>query len=133
MDRLLETPVILSEVDGFLVMHVPMPGAEPENIHVRIGDADEVTVESSPRGTREEPAKWHVHEWRVGDYSRKVKLPSPVDSARTNVTYNNGVLTVTMPKGTRTTVREIRLSTLGSAYGEEIGHRGRAVEQNRGA
>ncbi len=132
MDRMIDTPVNLSEVDGFLVLYVPMPGAEPENIHIRIGDSNEITVESTPRGKREEPAKWYAHEWRVGDHNRKVKLPFPVDSAKTNATYRNGVLTVSMPRGTRTIEREIQLSTVGLAYGEEIGHRGREAAQIRG-
>ncbi len=131
MDRLIDTPVNLSEVDGFLVLYVPMPGTEPENIRVRLGDDDNVTVESTPRGKREEPAKLYTHEWRVGDYNRKIKLPYPVDSIKTNATYRNGVLTVSMPRGSKTIEREIRLNTVGLAYGEEIGHRGREAAQVR--
>ncbi len=131
MDRLIDTPVNLSEVDGFLVLYVPMPGTEPENIRIRIGDDGNVTVESTPRGKREDPAKWYAHEWRVGDYNRKIKLPYPVDSIKTNATYRNGVLTVSMPRGSKTTEREIRLNTVGLAYGEEIGHRGREAAQVR--
>ncbi len=131
MDRLIDTPVNLSEVDGFLVLYVPMPGTEPENIRVRIGDDGNITVESTPRGKREDPAKWYAHEWRVGDYNRKIKLPYPVDSIKTNATYRNGVLTVSMPRGSKTTEREIRLNTVGLAYGEEIGHRGREAAQVR--
>ncbi len=128
MDRELVTPVNLSEYGGDLVLHVPMPGAEPENIHIRIGDSGEITVEAEPRGMRAQSAKWYVHEWRVGDYNRMVKLPFAIDSARVNATYNNGVLTITMPKGARTTTREVRLNTISSAYGGEIGHRGLAKE-----
>ncbi len=131
MDRLINTPVNLSEVDGFLVLYVPRPGTEPENIRVRLGDDDNVTVESTPRGKREEPAKLYTHEWRVGDYNRKIKLPYPVDSIKTNATYRNGVLTVSMPRGSKTIEREIRLNTVGLAYGEEIGHRGREAAQVR--
>ncbi len=126
MDRTIDTPVNLTEMDGDLVLQVPMPGAEPENIHIRIGDSDEIAVEATPRGKRAEPAQWHLHEWRVGDYNRLVKLPYAIDSAQTNATYNNGVLTISMPRGSRTTAREIRLHTISSGYGEQVGHRGHA-------
>jgi HSP20 family protein len=126
MESLLETPVNLSEMDSDLVLQVPMPGAEPDDIRIRIGGSDEIAVEAKPRGSRAESAKWYVHEWRVGDYNRKVKLPHPINSQAVNATYKNGVLTVSMPRGTRTTEREIRLNRLSSAYGGEIGHRGHA-------
>ncbi len=127
MDRVLETPVNLSEMDGDLVLQVPMPGAEPGNIQIRIGDSGDVIVEATPRGTRAEPAKWHLHEWRIGDYNRTIKLPYAIDSQQTNATYNNGVLTVSMPRGTKTTARTIQLQTISSAYGEQVGHRGHAA------
>ncbi len=127
MDQMLETPVNLSEYGGDLVLHVPMPGAEPENIHIRIRDSGELTVEAKPRGMRADPAKWYVHEWRVGEYNRMVKLPFAIHSDRVNVTYNNGVLTVTMPRGEKTTTRDIRLNTISSGYGELVGHHGLAA------
>ncbi len=131
MDKLLEPPVNLSEVNGDLVLAVPMPGTEPDSINIRIGDSNEITVEAQPRGQRENAAKWYLHEWRVGDYNRMVKLPFPIDSARVNATYDNGVLTLSMPRGTRTTGREIRLQVVGEARGAAIGHRGYPDEQAR--
>ncbi len=131
MDRLLEPPVNLSEANGDLVLAVPMPGTEPDSIRIRIGDSDEVTVEALPRGTRAQVATWYLHEWRVGDYNRMVKLPFPIDSARVNATYDNGVLTLSMPRGTRTTAREIRLQVVGEARGAEIGHRGQVASSAR--
>ncbi len=126
MDKLLETPINLSDMDGMLVLQVPMAGTEPENIKIRIGDSGEITVQATPRGDRAEPAKWYTHEWRVGDYNRMVKLPYAVESERANATYDNGVLTVSMPRGNKTTAREIRLDKIGAAHGEEVGHRGHA-------
>lgn len=129
MDKVMETPVNLSEISGDLVLHVPMAGAEPDNIVVRFMENDEMTVESTPRGERAEPAKWYAREWRIGDYNRKIRLPYPVDAERVNVTYNNGVLTVTMPRGSRTAKRELRLTTRSSAYGGKVGHRGQSAGQ----
>ncbi len=128
MDKLLEPPVNLSEANGDLVLAVPMPGTEPDSIRIRIGDSNEITVEALPRGQRGNQAKWYLHEWRVGDYNRTLKLPYPIDSGRVNATYDNGVLTVSMPRGTRTTEREIRLQTVGEARGAEVGHRGQVKE-----
>ncbi len=127
MDKLMELPVNLSEANGNLVLAMPMPGTEPESIRIRISDSDEVDVEALPRGKRAEVAKWYLHEWRVGEYNRMVKLPFPIDSARVNATYDNGVLTISMPRGTRTIARDILLQTVGQAHGEAVGHRGQVA------
>jgi HSP20 family protein len=130
MDKQSGFPVNLSEANHDLVLHAPMPGTEPENIVVQIAEGS-VTIKSTPRGSRQEPARWFMHEWQIGDYNRTISLPYAIDSERVNVTYNNGVLTVSMPRGTKTTKREIRLTTVSSGYGEEVGHRGHAAEKLR--
>ena len=128
MDKQSGFPVNLSEANHDLVLHAPMPGTEPENIMVQIAEGS-ITIKSTPRGSRQEPAKWYMHEWLIGDHNRTISLPYAIDSERVNVTYNNGVLTVSMPRGTKTTKREIRLTTVSSGYGELVGHRGHAAEK----
>jgi len=54
-----------------------------------------------------------------------VKLPHPIDSRHVNVTYNNGVLTVSMPKSQHTTPREIKVKKIKGARGQTRGHSGR--------
>lgn len=121
-----ELRVNLSETDDQLVLHAPMPGAEPEDIVITLAKGN-ITIKCTPRGTLQEGAKRHLHEWQIGAYERTVSLPKEVTSERVNVTYKNGVLTVTMPIGTKTMPRDIQLTKVGSAHGEEVGHRGRVT------
>lgn len=121
-------PINLSEADHDLVLHAPMPGTEPENIIVQV-DEGRLSIKSTPRGSRQQPAKWYVHEWEIGDYTRTIPLPFPVDSDHLNVTYNNGVLTVSMTRSTRTNKRDVRLAHVRSAYGHDVGHSGHAADK----
>lgn len=63
-------------------------------------------------------------EWHIGEYHREVRLPFPIMSQHVNVTYDNGVLTVSMPRGERTTPREIRVKKIRGARGQTRGHKG---------
>jgi HSP20 family protein len=130
LDKQPDFPINLSEADHDLVLHAPIPGTEPENIVVRIADSS-ITIKSTARGSRQEPAKWYMHEWHIGNFDRTILLPYTIDSDRVNVTYNNGVLTVSMTRGSKTKKREIRLTTVSSGYGGEVGHRGNATRRIR--
>lgn len=128
MDTQSDFPINLSEANHDLVLHAPMPGSEPENIFVQVEEGT-LSIKSTPRGSRQEPAKWYMHEWQIGDYARTVKLPFPVDSEHVNVTYKNGVLTVSMTRSAKTHKREVRLTQVRSAYGHDVGHSGHSREK----
>lgn len=115
--------VNLTEAGNELVLHAPMPGAEPEDILVSFG-AHSLTVHSKLRGITSPDKKPILAEWRIGEYHREVPLPHQIDTDRVNITYNNGVLTVTMPRGTRTDPREIRVVKVNSERGVTQGHTG---------
>lgn len=121
----LKTPINLTDAGGELVLHAPMPGAEPENIIVTFTPKS-IILHSTMRGMLASDKKPLKQEWHIGEYHRELRLPFPVMSQHTNITYNNGVLTVSMPKGDQTTPREIRVKKVGSAHGQTRGHSGRS-------
>ncbi|HZQ08233.1 MAG TPA: Hsp20/alpha crystallin family protein [Anaerolineae bacterium] len=125
-NQLSDIPVNLTLARDQLVLHAPMPGAEPEDILI-LFDQDLLTLHSTMRGTIAPDKKILVQEWQVGEYHRSIQLPNPVDTARVNATYNNGVLTLAMPKGERTLPREIRLTRIEGPRGESQGHSGQST------
>ncbi len=118
-----QVPINLVESDDEYILRAPLPGAEPENITVRL-DSGHITVRATPRGSLAKDKRYLQHEWKVGDYERTVEFNHPIDSDKVNVTYDNGVLSVTMPKGTQTKPRDVRLGTVESAHGQTQGHSG---------
>ncbi len=122
--KFMAIPVNLTEADDDLVLHAAMPGAEPENISITVTE-DAITLRATARGRSARDKKTLIEEWRIGEYHRVVKLPHPIDSRHVNVTYNNGVLTVSMPKSERTTPREINVRKVKGARGQTRGHSGR--------
>ena len=122
--KFIAIPVNLTEANDDLVLHAAMPGAEPENISITVTE-DAITLRATARGRSARDKKTLIEEWRIGEYHRVVKLPHPIDSRHVNVTYNNGVLTVSMPKSERTMPREINVRKVKGARGQTRGHSGR--------
>lgn len=124
MNKLAKIPVNLTDAGDDLVLHAAMPGTEPENILVTF-TTKTIVLHSTMRGKLASDKRPLRQEWRVGEYHRELRLPFTVDSARANVTYDNGVLTVSVPKGHEMTPREIRLRKIKGQRGQTRGHSGR--------
>jgi HSP20 family protein len=90
-------PMDIYQEHGNLVVKVPLPGAKPEDIEVSIA-GDSLTIRGEIRHAREVKEQSVIcRECRYGAFSRTVTLPSRVDSTRTDATYQDGVLTLTLP------------------------------------
>lgn len=127
MDRtFFEIPVNLTQAREDLVVHAAMPGAEPENILITI-ERDMITLHSSARGRLGKDKVPLLQEWHIGKYHRVLKLPYSVDSKRANATYNNGVLTVSLPRSEHPTAsRQIRVKKVNAERGQTRGHSGQS-------
>ncbi len=87
----------VEEGDDFLV-HASVPGLKPENIEVTIEDG----ILSIKGETKEEhevkEGEYLMRERRSGSFHRSVRLPDTVDADKAETGYENGVLTIKLPK-----------------------------------
>lgn len=122
-------PVRVYQTEKLVMLAAPMPGLEPEDIFVRIDDRH-IVIHGDERGPHQRDVVLDIAEWAVGPYHRELDLPAAVDGLEANATYGNGVLVLSMPKisaGAMGTSAEFRLMTVARAYGERVGHIGRAA------
>ena len=91
-------PMNVRETPDHYVVSCEVPGLEMEDLEVYV-TGDELTV-SGRRASAvpEEGVTLHRRERETGDFSRAITLPGPVESARTEATLAEGVLTVRIPK-----------------------------------
>jgi len=119
-------PVQLHRADQLLVLAAPMPGLEPSDITVVI-DGDQVIIDGTYRGSRQDQPDVLVSEWTMGPYHQDIILPQCVNGEMTNATYGNGVLVLAMPilrSGTPREKAEIRLDTITGTRGQHVSHTG---------
>lgn len=92
--------------DQILVL-AELAGVKQESLDIHI-DGKLLTI----RGERQDPVcepsqTYHVLEIHVGAFERVLALPVPVDSTRTEATYADGFLRISLPK-----LREQRLTQI---------------------
>jgi HSP20 family protein len=119
-------PVRIYRAPDRLVLAAPMPGLEPQDISITIANKN-LTITGNERGRGQDERDVMVAEWRIGPYFRAIVLDQPVNGERTNATYGNGVLVLSMPlvKGEEAgSEASFRLSPIEATRGERIGHVG---------
>jgi HSP20 family protein len=75
-----------------------VPGVKPEDLKISV-EANLLTIKGAKEQVAEEKAeKVHRYEREYGTFARTFTLPATVDPEKIKAAYENGVLTVTLPK-----------------------------------
>jgi HSP20 family protein len=92
-----------------IVVEVELPGMKGQKVDVSL-EEDHLVIEGArkPARTYKEGELYYV-ERPTGEFHRIVHLPCSVDAAATVADYEDGVLTITMPKTARAKARKIEI------------------------
>jgi HSP20 family protein len=86
---------------------IELPGLRPEDVKLTI-ENDTLTIRGEKKQVAEEKTtKVHRYERTYGSFERSFTLPNTVDADRVIARFEDGVLTVTLPKAERAKPREI--------------------------
>src|SRR6185312_6585188 len=110
-----------------VMVAVPMPGVEPEDISVEITPASHLIIRARQRGELKGLKTELLNEWNAGDVEREIELPVAVDGKLANVTYGNGVLVVALPIASKTQAAKLTLKALTPTRGLHAGNMGRPI------
>jgi len=117
-------PINFFENDRELMAVAPMPGVAPEDISIDVTDEGRLTVRAAQHGEGQERIRYLLREWSYGPYERTVELPCAVDARRANLTYGNGVLSITFPKSEAMNAGRVIVERTGHTRGMIAGHAG---------
>lgn len=93
-----EPPVDITERDDALVLTAELPGMSRKDITVEL-ENNVLMIRGEKKEEHEQKGEErYVYERRYGSFSRSFTLPRSVDPDRISARFENGVLTVTMPK-----------------------------------
>lgn len=88
----------VSETEAGVVVKAEVPGLEPKDIEIAL-HADTLTIKGEKKQEKEEKGeRYHRVERSWGAFTRTVRLPAPIDAAKVEAKFKNGLLTVTLPK-----------------------------------
>ena len=91
--------VDVKETDGGYTVQAEVPGVPKEDIHVSIdGNVVSLRAEVRQHDQKKEGEKLLRSERYYGSVARSFQLPVDVEAAQAKARYDNGVLTLTLPK-----------------------------------
>jgi HSP20 family protein len=93
--------------DEFLV-HLDLPGVEPDTIDVAV-ENQVLTVSAERRSEHHEGDQFLVSERPQGRFQRQLRLGSTIDTEAIAASYDDGVLTLTLPVSERAKPRQIQV------------------------
>jgi len=126
MDRIFDTlavpsdavstlPTEVLESDSEVRFMIEIPGMKPDDLELTVENSV-LTVSGEKRWQKEEgkaEGDYHLLERRYGKFARSFTLPQPVDASRIDATYEQGVLTVRLPKTEEAKPRRIEVRSSG--------------------
>jgi len=90
-----------------IVIVASLPGLTPEEVNITI-DGDRLTIRGELRPPLEN-VDYLFQERAYGPFSRTLTLNVPVDTDQAEATFENGVLTLTIPKAEETRPKSIEV------------------------
>ena len=89
----------VKEDDAAYTVHAELPGVPKEDIHVSIdGNVVSLRAEVRQHDQKKDGEKLLRSERYYGSVARSFQLPLEVDAAQAKARYDNGVLTLSLPK-----------------------------------
>lgn len=74
-----------------------IPGVDPKALEMTVLK-NTLTLSGERRSDEQEQVTWHRRERSTGHFMRTIDIPSEIDVDKVRADYENGVLTITMPK-----------------------------------
>src|SRR5262245_21439664 len=112
-------PLNVREVDSGYEIQAPVPGFEPEEVEVTFSDGVlKIRAQHSEASTRQDGG-YLRREVAHGNVQRSIQLPGDVREDGISAHFENGVLTVSLPKAPRPQPRKIEVS--GGVKKQELG------------
>ena len=101
------------ETEDQIRVLVELPGMQAEDVDLDV-ENNVLTISGEKREERrEEKDTWHLSERRYGKFSRSFVLPRGVDQEKIRASFENGVLSVTIPKSEKARRRRIEIQGRG--------------------
>jgi HSP20 family protein len=120
-------PMDVSTTADELVIHASMPGWRPEDVEIAV-EGRTLTISGQTRQEREDTAGDHgdgqgsghgylVREIRRDSFSRSLTLPESLEPDKATAAFENGILTLRIPKAEQAKPRQIRISPVTNGTG----------------
>jgi HSP20 family protein len=99
-------PLDIYEKGDSIVVRASLPGIKPEDINITV-QGNTVSIEGELKDEGQQHGTRRHQEHRYGRFFRSVTLPTRVDADKAQANFENGMLTLSMPKEEGARTRQI--------------------------
>jgi len=101
--------VDIAEQENEYVVKVELPGVAKDEVKISV-ESNILTIKGEKKQEKEEKNKnFHRVERSYGSFQRSFTLPSTVKNDKIDAVFNNGILTITMPKSEEAKPKQIEV------------------------
>jgi len=95
----LSSPAIdMYQTDDEVVVKAALPGFKADDVQINV-TGEVLTIRGELKHEEEKKDKaWHIREHRWSSFERSVALPTDVVADKAQADFDNGILTITLPK-----------------------------------
>lgn len=105
--------------DKEVVVKAALPGVKPEEVDVSI-NGDCLTIKGEAKSEEKvEEEDYLYREHRYGTFSRSITLPGDLRTNKAEASFENGVLTLTIPKAVEVKPRQIKVKAVKAIEGKK--------------
>jgi HSP20 family protein len=103
--------VDMYQTDNEIVVKAALPGIKAEEVQINI-TGDVLTLKGEVKQSEEVKEKaYHIHEQRWGTFERTLALPANVVADKAKADFENGILTIALPKAEEAKPKTITIKT----------------------
>jgi HSP20 family protein len=103
-------PLDIREVDGSYQIQAPVPGFKPEEVDVTFSEGVLKIEARHAEQSTQQLGGWLRREVAYGNYQRSLQLPGDISETDITADFENGILTVNVPKVPRPQPKKIEVS-----------------------
>jgi len=104
-------PIDMYQTDNEVVVKAALPGIKADEVQINVTN-DVLTIKGEMKHEEEQKDKsWHIREHRWGAFERSITLPTGVISDKAKADFDNGILTIILPKSEAVKPRTITVKT----------------------
>jgi HSP20 family protein len=84
--------------DDEIIVKAALPGIKADEVQINV-TGEVLTLKGEVKQDQEMKGKsWHIREQRFGSFERSIPLPTDVVADKAKADFENGILTITLPK-----------------------------------
>src|SRR3954451_20581646 len=102
-------PLDITENENEFIVRASLPGVRPEDVQIT-AHGDTLTIRGEIKEDQEKKdEQYHLRERRFGLFQRTVTLPTTISADKAQAQFDNGVLTLILPKAEESKPKQIRI------------------------